>query len=932
MLAEYYSYVKKIEEFIENKRIFTDPLHTYAYGTDASFYRLTPQVVIKAINESEVSSLVKIASQMNLPVTFRAGGTSLSGQGVTDSILIVCAYGWEGHEILNEGSAIKLQPGVIGSTANMYLKRFNRKIGPDPASINAAMIGGIASNNASGMCCGVAKNSYNTLKNMKVILHDGTLLDTSDKDNVQKFKESHRDLLDAIKQIRSDVFADESLRSQIERKFSIKNTTGYSLNALIDYEDEIDILTHLMIGSEGTLGFISEITYDTVKEEAFKASTLPIFDTIEDACKVVAILKKESDLVNAVELMDRAALKSVEDKEGIPQWYKTLSNEATALLIQVADDTKEALDEKIEAVNKILEVANTVDSGEFTSIPSEYQKFWNIRKGLFPTVGAMREVGTTVIIEDVAFPIDSLAPAMTDLIALFKKHNYNEAIIFGHALEGNVHFVFTQDFSSKEEVERYSDFMDDVSEMVTKKYDGSLKAEHGTGRNMAPFVEMEWGEKAHSLMKKIKNSFDPQNILNPGVIINDDKEAHIKDLKSMPATDELVDKCIECGFCEPRCPSRELTLTPRQRIALNRKISGDGHGNRVIKDLYFYEGDATCAADGLCATSCPVGIDTGKLTKRIREKNISVGATSVATFTGKHFDKVTSGVRAGLKVHSFAKKLIGRKNLKALLGKMRDVSGNRFPYVPSTMPEASPKISEHRFTSDKKVVYFPSCVSRTMGGGSDSDKRSINQVTLDLLEKAGFEVVYPENVNSLCCGVPYESKGIKEVADDKLSELESALIDASHNGEYPILFDTSPCTYRSKMNISNPSLKIYEPISFAKVHLLPNLEISKTEESIAVHVTCSSRKMGVMDDFITLANELSSNVIVPEKIECCGFAGDRGFNYPELNASALKDLKKQVEGKATSGYSTSKTCEIGLSEHSEIEYKSIYYLLDRQSS
>jgi D-lactate dehydrogenase len=170
--------------------------------------------------------------------------------------------------------------------------------------------------------------------------------------------------------------------------------------------------------------------------------------------------------------------------------------------------------------------------------------------------------------------------------------------------------------------------MNDVVHSVAVKYQGSLKAEHGTGRNMAAFIEVEWGYDAYMMMKKIKNLFDPKGLLNPGVIINDDAQAHLKNLKTLPATNEIVDKCIECGFCEPTCPSNELSLTPRQRIVVNREISrlesiGEHKEAKEYKDLYQYDGIETCATCSLCSSACPVKIDTGNLTKHLRAEQIS---------------------------------------------------------------------------------------------------------------------------------------------------------------------------------------------------------------------------------------------------------------------------------------------------------------------
>ena len=609
---------------IDKKRIFHDPLHTLAFGTDASFYRLIPKLVIRAKDETEISTILKECRELSLPVTFRAAGTSLSGQAISDSVLLIAGTNWNNFNINSDGTEIRLQPGLTGGKVNSLLSPFGRKIGPDPASVNTAMIGGIAANNASGMCCGTAQNSYKTVSGIRIILADGTILDTKDSSGKKTFLESHSKLLSEVEDLAKSAKENTVLADRIRKKYKMKNTTGYSLNALIDFTDPFDIIEHLMIGSEGTLGFISEISYKTVPEYPFRASSLMIFPDIEKACSAVSVMK--STPVSAVELIDRAGLRSVEDETGMPDFLKSLKEDTCALLVETVAPGKDVLDENIRIIRESVSAIPAVRPVLFTDIPAEYELLWKIRKGLFPSVGAMRKTGTTVIIEDVAFPLSSLAEATSDLQKLLKKYEYNEAVIFGHALEGNLHFVFTQDFSTQNEIDRYAKLMAEVSDLVVNKYDGSLKAEHGTGRNMAPFVELEWGTEAYQLMKEIKHIFDPLNILNPGVILNDDQEAHLKNLKPLPAANEIIDKCTECGFCEPSCVSAGLTLTPRQRIVIHREImslSRNGHEPHIAASLagsFKYAGNDTCATDGLCATTCPVKIDTGKLIKNLRSQ------------------------------------------------------------------------------------------------------------------------------------------------------------------------------------------------------------------------------------------------------------------------------------------------------------------------
>jgi D-lactate dehydrogenase len=931
----YQRFLAEIRGRLPQSRVFTDPLSTLAYGTDASFYRLIPKIVVRADTEAEVAAILKSADRLQIPVTFRAAGTSLSGQAVSDSVLVMAGETWSRYAILAGGERIRLQPGVVGGHANRYLAPYGRKIGPDPASINAAMIGGIAANNASGMCCGTVQNSYRTVAGMRILFQDGTLLDTEDPDSRSAFRNSHGRVLEALEALGREVRACTALAERIRRKYKIKNTTGYSLNALVDFEDPFDILLHLMIGSEGTLGFIAEITYHTVVEHPFKASALMIFPSIEVACTAAAILRAQP--VAAVELMDRAALRSVETKPGMPATLRELPPQTAALLVETRAAGGGELDAQIRAVSGALNALPFERPLHFTDREAEYTRLWNIRKGLFPAVGAVRQIGTTVIIEDVAFPVAGLAKATLHLQELMQRYRYDEAIIFGHALEGNLHFVFTQDFGRREEVERYREFMHAVCDMVVNAYDGSLKAEHGTGRNMAPYVEMEWGREAYSVMRQVKQILDPKNLLNPGVLINSNPQAHVENIKPLPRANPIIDRCIECGFCEVHCPSRNITLTPRQRIAVQREIArlkescGDPERLRALERGYRYPGEQTCAADGLCAVACPVEINTGEHTKELRRLTPAPVKRRAAGLVAQHFGLAVAGVRAGLKIAAAAHRLLGTLRMQSAADAMRRLTGGRAPQWTPAMPRGvdAPRRLAAARGRGPEAVYFPSCISRAMGPAmGDPDREPLHTVTLRLLAKAGVRAVFPPGVEALCCGMPFESKGFVAQADQKAQELAAALLAASDGGRLPVLCDTSPCLYRMRQAIA-ARLSLYDPVEFVLRFLMDKLVFTPVPGAIAFHHTCSSIKMGLESKALALARACAETVVVPERVGCCGFAGDRGFSYPELNASALEHLRAGVAGRCTSGYSTSRTCEIGLSTHSGIYYKSILYLVDR---
>ena len=915
MTDKYRRFLGAVRAFIPRERVYTDYLRRLAWGTDAGFYRLVPQIVVRAAGEEEVVRLMQTAARLGVPLTFRAAGTSLSGQAVSDSVLVVAGKHWERCEVLDGGRAVRLQPGVVGARVNEVLKPYGYRFPPDPASIRSAMVGGIVMNNASGMNCGTHANSDRMLLSARLVLADGTLLDTGDGASRRAFSESHAGFLRAIETLRDRVRGDKALTERILHKYSIKNVMGLNLLPLVRFDDPFEIIAHLMVGSEGTLAFLAGVTMRTEREYEHKASAMVYFSDIGEACRAVVEMRKLQDaagqrIVHSAEMLDRKSLASVGDTTG---------EGLTAVLTETKAHTPEELAANVARIGELLGRFALYTPARFTDDPAGQAKYWAVRSGIFPAVGGSRPPGTTCLIEDVAFHIEDLPRATAELQALIARHGYDDACIYGHALEGNYHFIINQSFSTPAEAARYEALMDDVAELVVGKYDGSLKAEHGTGRNMAPFLRREWGDDACAVMRAVKELFDPAGLLNPGVIFNDDPRCHLSHFKPLPLTDPLIDRCIECGFCEVNC--------------LIARLKASGENPRLVKELergYRYPGERTCAGDGLCSTSCPVGINTGELTHVLRAQRVPPGSAGHAAgeFAARRFAGLKSTLRPVLTMADAAHRVLGTR---AMTSVTKGLHALGLPQWLPSMPRAYRMPDALRKTpvpEPDKVVYFPSCINQTMGLARETPvAEPLADKMVALLRKAGYEVIFPENMERLCCGTIWESKGMADIADRKTAELEEALWRASEEGRWPVLCDQSPCLHRMREKIGR--MRLYEPAEFIWTFLRDRLEFRPQPGPVAVHVTCSMRRMGLAGLIVSLARLCADEVVVPEEVGCCGFAGDRGFTHPEVNAYALRKLRPVVERSGVRvGYSNSRTCEIGLSARSGVPYVSIVYLVD----
>jgi D-lactate dehydrogenase len=934
-----------LHQILPKERIKSRLIDRYAYASDASHFYLVPKVVVQPISIGEIQQLFQLSHQHNISITFRAGGTSLSGQGVTDGILVDLSNYWRRVVPEAQGKTVRVEPAVIGANVNHALKRFGRKMGPDPASINAAMVGGILSNNASGMCCGVAQNSYHTLQSMTFVLPNGLVFNTEKPEDYTRFEREAANIAEGIQQLRAEVLQNTALVARIRKKYKQKNTVGYGMNAFVDFEHPLDILTHLIIGGEGTLAFIAEAVLHTVPDLPHKMTGILYFDTPEAACNTIPALISTGAV--ALEFMDRASLRSVENMPSVPPFLRDLPSQAASILCEFQEETQALLLAKYEKAKATFATLPLLFSPNFTQDAKEQAMMWKIRKGMYPSVAGMRAKGTSALLEDFTFPVERLGEAVMDVQRLFDKYNYKNGIIFGHAKDGNLHFVVSQSYATQIDIDNYQKFNDELFDLVLHKYDGALKAEHSTGRAVSAYVAAEWGAEAYQVMKKLKKLLDPTNLLNPDIIITEDTLSHIHHLKVMPIIEEEVDKCIECGFCEQSCPSRDVTLTPRRRIAVRRAIKRlDAAGDTATRDAllkdYAFDGMESCATDGMCATNCPVDINTGDLIKRLRRENHSDFQKNMALRLAKKFSTLEATMRFAVKVGNGFNHFLGENFMRNLTKTIKNVVP-AMPLWSNQMANADMRlpISEENSTPTSalrnpavKIVYFSSCISRMMGG-------DIMQSFFSVCNKANIIVIHPQNINGTCCGQIFSSKGFTDAYHFTANQTIEKLYAYTDGGKIAIVLDVTSCTQtikacRGALSDANKLLfdkmTFLDAIDFAADRLLPRLRITKPKEKIVFHPVCSVYKMGVLPKLQAIGKACAKQADVPIFAGCCGMGGDKGFHYPELTKAATKIEANEVKQTTYDGYySSSKTCEMALSEAVGKNYASILKLLDEVS-
>ena len=917
-------------------RVLHRALDLIRYAGDASPYRLIPQAVVVPQGIDDIVALLGCVTELGVPITFRAGGTSLNGQTQTESILVDVRRHFRRVRIEADGARARVQPGVVLGHANRLLARRQRRLGPDPASTNIACVGGVIANNSGGMRCGVVADSYQTVSELTLVLANGAVIDTGGADSERRFAAAAPELAAGLERIRDEIRGDAELAQRIARKFEIKNTTGYRLCAFLDADTPLEIFRRLVIGSEGTLAFVAEAVFETVPLGRHTSVALVGFEDLDAAADAVGPLVQAG--ATATELMVAPTLiAAAYNMPGTPEAWKELPPTSAALLIEFRAESPDELAPLEDAGRAILDGRALLGEATFTRAAHDVELLWRVREGMQGLLAAVRPPGITMLIEDVCVPPARVAEAARDLQALLGRHGFLPGLA-GHASAGNLHFILTAEFGKAGELERYDAFLHELVDLIVDKYDGSLKAEHGTGISMAPFVEREWGAKATELMWQIKALADPARVLAPGIVLNRDPDVHLRNLKSVPEVEESVTKCIECGFCEAVCPSQNVTTTPRQRIVIRREMARqppESPVRRALLEQYEYDGIETCAVDGSCMTACPVAIDTGALIKDLRRRQHTPRAERIALEVARRYAIVERTARGGLRAGRLVARTAGDRAAGALPRLARERLGAKdlVPRWSDAMPDAASARLPATSRTGAAAVYLPSCTNRIFGRAPDpggrADRPTVPEALVAVSARAGLPLWIPPDVAGHCCATPWSSKGYADGLAHMAGKTAAALARWTDGGRLPVVIDASSCSHGARENLALDGVEVVDSVAWVHDRLLHRLTIDRPLESIVVHPTCAAAHLGVAGKLTAIAARMAGEVVVPAATRCCGMAGDRGLLHPELPQAALGDTARELDGRGFDAcVSSNRTCEIALREVTGLPYESFLVALE----
>jgi FAD/FMN-containing dehydrogenase/Fe-S oxidoreductase len=912
---------EKIEQLAKSLKgeLLFDEITRAIYSTDASVYSQKPLAVAYPSDSDDIETIVRFCSDNRTALTVRAAGTSLAGQVVTSGIIADISRHMTGIIELNaEESWVRVQPGVVLDELNMFLKPYSLFFGPETSTSNRCNIGGMVGNNACGSHSLVYGSTREHLLEVTCILSDGTIATFGDIDRKELEEKCSLTNLEGaiyrnIKEILSDRANIESIRNDFPDPAIKRRNTGYPLDILADtnlfnpISDKPFNLSKLIAGSEGTLAIAISIKLNLVplplpekaiiclhlkeRDEAFRANLIAL-----------------AHYPVAVEMIDSRIIKLTENNLSQRNNRFFITGEPGAILIiEFTGHTKQETEKKCTALIKELR-----DRGYGYSYPiitgNDIGRVWELRKAGLGVLSNMKGDARPVsLIEDTAVKPEDLPEYMNELTSLLSAHG-KDAVLHAHIGTGELHVRPILNLKEKGEVDLFRQIGLESARLV-KKYRGSISGEHGDGRLRGEFIPLILGEHNFSLINQVKEAWDPLNILNPGIKVNNvpmntflrydtsvvvDEPETIFNFSSTDGIIRAAEKCNGSGDCRKSvviggtmCPSFMATnderLSTRARANILRQfLPGRADRNGWDKPEIYEILDLCLSCKG-CKAECPSGVDIAKMKAEFMQHWYDIHGISLRTRLIAYIAHIN---RLGSVFPALFNFIAGNRITGGLLKRISGFAMERsIPLLHRTTLSAWLKTNLRKINPENPVSEvclfideFTEYNDTTIGISAVSLLTSLNYRVLTIKHKISGRTfiskgllrsaarIAAQNVRLLS---PVAARGIPIIGIEP-----SAIL--GFRDEYP---DLVPDELREQaLSLAACTMTIDEFIvAEYKAGRIPEGRFSAAPKEVLVHVHCQQKAAGISSATIGALSIPAHYVVREIPSGCCGMAGSFGY-------------------------------------------------------
>ena len=889
--------------------VLTDDYSLGMYSTDASFYQITPLAIVLPRDDSDVKQAIGFALAHKMKILPRGGGTSLAGQTVGEALIIdFSKYMNKILEINVQERWVKVQPGLVRDELNEEVAKYNLQFAPDPATSSRANVGGMVGNNSSGTKSILYGKTVDHILEARILLTDGTelqLKELSQEEFGQKAKQENRE----GEIYRSVLKTIQSNDAEIKQRFPkvMRRVGGYNLDEFV-YTDRWN-LAKLITGSEGTLAVTLELKLNLEPLPKFKSVAVVHFADLLEAIRAVQPMLPYKP--SAIEIIDRTVLRLSQENLTTRQFCHFIDQDPAAILIvEFYGDTLESVTQRPQKMIEELKQLGTGYSYPFFPAGKEYDDVWNLRKkGLGLMMGIKGEKKALSFIEDSAIPTDVLPEYIDQVLKICAKHN-TEVSMYAHASVGVIHVQPLLDLRDQQDIENLKNITNETFDLVVK-YGGSWSGEHGDGLVRSAFNERFFGPRIYQAFKEIKKLFDPENLMNPGKIVDAESIEHnlrygptyhdqeVKtEFQYRPENSfrESVHMCTGVGECRKMlggtmCPSFKATRdeehsTRGRANALRLAMSGQ-LGKEGLASERLHEVMELCLSCKACKSECPTNVDMAKMKSDVlqmyydkhgitlRDRLIRDSSKAAARLSGA-LSSVTNFIQRWSLFRIALQKLAGFDQRRVLP-----------EYASEPFYKWFEKKGNNTFKNPgKKVVLFADTYL-------NFHEPAIGVSALQLLNSCGYEVIL---ANVGCCQRPKISHGFLRDGKQEGTKTIEGLKKYIDQGLTIVVCEPS-CA--SALNDDLPDLiddevlasQLKERVMMIDTFLTKEMEngnLKKTFQSIAgdilIHGHCHQKALYGTKGMKTLLSQGGQTVgEIPSG--CCGMAGSFGYEAEHYDIS-----------------------------------------------